>query len=119
MNLFEYIKDNFSEIMDLLLEHIELTFLSVFIAILIGIPLGIIISYVKKLDKPVLGLSNIVQAIPSMALLGFTIPFLGIGTKPAIVMVVLYSLLPIIKNTYIGIISQHRYFILQNFYFFI
>lgn len=103
MNLFEYIKDNFSEIMDLLLEHIELTFLSVFIAILIGIPLGIIISYVKKLDKPVLGLSNIVQAIPSMALLGFTIPFLGIGTKPAIVMVVLYSLLPIIKNTYIGI----------------
>ena len=49
MNLFEYIKDNFSEIMDLLLEHIELTFLSVFIAILIGIPLGIIIIYVKKL----------------------------------------------------------------------
>lgn len=103
MSIIEYFKDNSSQIIDLLIEHIELTFLSVLIAILIGIPIGILISYFKKLDKPILGFSNVVQAIPSMALLGFTIPFLGIGTTPAIVMVVLYSLLPIIKNTYIGI----------------
>lgn len=103
MELIEYLKENYMQIFELLIEHIELTFLSVFIAILIGIPIGILISYIKKLDKPILGLSNIVQAIPSMALLGFMIPFLGIGTKPAILMVVLYSLLPIIKNTYIGI----------------
>ena len=103
MSIIDYLKENSSQIIDLLIEHVELTFLSVLIAILIGIPIGILISYVKKLDKPVLGFSNVVQAIPSMALLGFAIPFLGIGTKPAIVMVVLYSLLPIIKNTYIGI----------------
>ena len=69
------------------------------------VPLGILISYLKKLTKPVLGIANIVQAIPSLALLGFAIPFLGIGSKPAIFMVILYSLLPIIKNTYTGIQS--------------
>lgn len=103
MNFIQYLFDNSSQILELLLEHIELTFLSVFVAILIGVPIGILINYVKKLSHPILAISNIMQAIPSMALLGFMIPFLGIGTIPAIIMVVLYSLLPIIKNTYIGL----------------
>lgn len=97
MNFIQYLFDNSSQILELLLEHIELTFLSVFVAILIGVPIGILINYVKKLSHPILAISNIMQAIPSMALLGFMIPFLGIGTIPAIIMVVLYSLLPIIK----------------------
>lgn len=101
--LFSYLFGAKDQIITLLFEHIKLTALSVGIAILIGMPLGIIISYIKKLNKPVLGIASIVQAIPSMALLGFAIPFLGIGTTPAIVMVVLYSLLPIIKNTTTGI----------------
>lgn len=101
--LFNYLFGAKDQIITLLFEHIKLTALSVGIAILIGMPLGILISYVKKLNKPVLGVASIVQAIPSMALLGFAIPFLGIGTTPAIVMVVLYSLLPIIKNTGTGI----------------
>ncbi|OOM13741.1 glycine betaine ABC transporter substrate-binding protein [Clostridium saccharobutylicum] len=101
--LFNYLFGAKDQIITLLFEHIRLTALSVVIAILIGMPLGIIISYVKKLNKPILGVASVVQAIPSMALLGFAIPFLGIGTKPAIVMVVLYSLLPIIKNTTTGI----------------
>ncbi|MDS0527802.1 ABC transporter permease subunit [Clostridium sp. SHJSY1] len=105
MNFFEYFSQNKSQIFSLTIEHIELTFISVAIAILIGVPLGIFICYVKKLNKPILGIANVVQAIPSMALLGFAIPFLGIGTLPAIVTVVLYSLLPIIKNTYTGIDS--------------
>ena len=105
MNFFEYILSNSSQIIKLLVEHIKLTTLSVGFAILIGVPLGILICYIKKLNKPVLGIANIIQAIPSMALLGFAIPFLGIGTLPAIVTVVLYSLLPIIKNTYTGINS--------------
>ena len=103
MTFLNYLLDNSSEIIQLLIEHIELTFLSVMIAIVIGVPIGILISYVKKLGKPIIAISNIMQAIPSMALLGFMIPFLGIGTIPAIIMVVLYSLLPIIKNTYIGL----------------
>ncbi len=100
---FNYLLGAKDQIITLLFEHIKLTALSVGIAILIGIPLGILISYIKKFNKPVLGIASVVQAIPSMALLGFAIPFLGIGTKPAIVMVVLYSLLPIIKNTTTGI----------------
>lgn len=70
---------------------------------MLGVPLGILIKYVQKLNKPILGFANIIQAIPSMALLGISIPILGIGSAPAIFMVILYSLLPIIKNTYTGL----------------
>ncbi len=105
MNFIEYLIKNKEQIFSLTLEHINLTVIAVVFAILIGVPMGILISYVKKLNKPVLGIANLVQAIPSMALLGFAIPFLGIGTLPAVVMVILYSLLPIIKNTYTGIQS--------------
>lgn len=103
MNFFEYLLTSKGQIFTLTLEHIKLTAISVGFAILIGVPLGILISYIKKLNKPILGAANVIQAIPSMALLGFAIPFLGIGTLPAVVMVILYSLLPIIKNTYTGI----------------
>ncbi len=78
MTFLNYILSNSSEIIDLLIEHIKLTSLSVLIAILIGIPIGILICYIKKLERPILAFANILQAIPSMALLGFTIPFLGI-----------------------------------------
>lgn len=105
MNFLDYIIKSKSQIISLTMEHIRLTVIAVGIAILIGVPLGILISYVKKLNKPILGAANIIQAIPSMALLGFAIPFLGIGTLPAVVMVILYSLLPIIKNSYTGIQS--------------
>ena len=103
MNFIEYIANNYEQIIKLLLEHIKLTAISVGFAILIGVPLGILISYAKRVSKPILMVANIIQAIPSMALLGFMIPFLGIGMVPAVVAVILYSLLPIIKNTYTGI----------------
>lgn len=101
--MIDYIAQNWQNILALTVEHIRMTFMAVGISILIGVPLGILISYVKKLGKPVLGLANVVQAVPSIALLGLAIPLLGIGTLPAVVMVVIYSLLPIIKNTYIGL----------------
>lgn len=106
MNFIDFIKylvQSRNQILGLTLEHIELTVIAVGIAVLIGVPLGILISYVKKLNRPILGVANIVQAIPSMALLGFMIPLLGIGTLPAVFMVIVYSLLPIIKNSYTGI----------------
>ena len=103
MELIDYFIDNKSQIISLCIEHIKLTSLALVIAIIIGVPIGILINYKQKLNKPVLGITSVTQAIPSMALLGFMIPFLGIGTAPAIVVVVLYSLLPIIKNTYTGL----------------
>ena len=105
MEFIQYMIQNKGQILSLLMEHIELTAVAVGCSILIGVPLGILISYVKNLNKPVLGVANIVQAIPSMALLGLSIPLLGIGTLPAVVMVIIYSLLPIIKNTFTGINS--------------
>jgi osmoprotectant transport system permease protein len=103
MKYIEYMIGNYPQILSLVVEHIRLTAFSVGLAILIGVPLGIIISYAKKMSRPVLGVANIIQAVPSMALLGFMIPFLGIGMVPAVAAVVMYSLLPIIKNTYTGV----------------
>ena len=99
----DYCSQNYMQIFDLLIGHVQLTVMAILIAIIIGVPLGIFITYFKPSKKPIMALANIIQAIPSMALLGFMIPLLGIGTKPAIVMVILYSLLPIIKNTVTGL----------------
>lgn len=92
-----------SQIFSLLIEHIELTLIAVLIAVVIGVPLGILITKNKKLANIVIGFANLTQAIPSLAILGFLIPLIGIGSGPAIAMVVLYSMLPILKNTYTGI----------------
>ena len=99
----DYCSQNYMQIFDLLIGHVQLTVMAILIAIIIGVPLGIFITYFKPSKKPIMALANIIQAIPSMALLGFMIPLSGIGTKPAIVMVILYSLLPIIKNTVTGL----------------
>lgn len=103
MKIFDYIVLHIGEILERTVQHVQITLFSIFFAILIGIPLGILISYIKPLKKPVLGFANVMQAIPSIALLGFLVPILGIGEKPAIFMVVIYSLLPIIKNTATGL----------------
>jgi osmoprotectant transport system permease protein len=100
---WNFIMTKYDQILSLLGQHIYLSVISVLIAIIIGIPLGIMISKEQKLAKPVIGAANVIQAVPSLALLGFLIPFIGIGSAPAIVMVVLYSLLPIVKNTYTGL----------------
>ena len=102
-NFFTFVSENMGQILSLTLEHIQLTAIAVGLSILVGVPLGILISYVKPLSKPILGLANIIQAIPSLALLGLSIPLLGIGEVPSVVMVIIYSLLPIIKNTFIGL----------------
>ena len=105
MTFFAYLLQEYRQILFLLFEHIQLTLTAVGIAVLLGIPLGILVNYVKSLHKIIMGTVNVVQAIPSMALLGAVIPLLGIGKVPAIVVVALYSLLPIVKNTYTGIRS--------------
>lgn len=87
------------------LEHIGLTFISLIIAVIIGLPLGIFIARKKQYSGIVLGIAGVLQTIPSIALLGFMIPLLGIGAKPAIVALFIYALLPIIRNTYTGILG--------------
>jgi len=83
--------------------HIGLTMISLILAILIAVPIGILITRKQKLAGVVLGFAGVLQTIPSIALLGVMIPFLGIGPKPAILALFLYALLPVIRNTYTGI----------------
>ncbi|TQR14181.1 ABC transporter permease [Psychrobacillus soli] len=91
------------EVLEATSVHIQLVFFSMLIAIVLGIGLGILITRVPKLSTIVLGGAGIMQTIPSLALLGFMIPIFGIGVNTAIAALFLYSLLPIIRNTYTGI----------------
>ncbi|MBW4418663.1 MAG: ABC transporter permease [Myxacorys californica WJT36-NPBG1] len=89
-------------------EHLTLVLVATAIAILIGLPLGILITRKPQLRTPILGFANVMQTIPSLALFGLLLPVPiigGIGARTAIVALILYSLLPIIRNTYVGIMS--------------
>jgi len=101
--LWEFMQQQADKLGVQTMQHIGLTFISLLIAVLVGLPLGIYITRKKQLSGIVLGIAGILQTIPSIALLGFMIPVLGIGAKPAIVALLLYALLPIIRNTYTGI----------------
>ena len=94
---------NASKLAELSLEHIGLTLLSLLLACLLAIPLGFWIARHPRAAGPVLGVAGILQTIPSIALLGTLIPLLGIGLKPAIFALLLYAILPILRNTYTGI----------------
>lgn len=86
-------------------EHLWLTAVSLFWAILVGVPTGIVITRKEKIAQPVLGAAGVIQTVPSIALLAFMIPVpgLGMGARSAIMALLLYALLPIIRNTYTGI----------------
>ncbi len=85
------------------LQHLFLVGVSLAAAILISIPLGILAHRKEKIGRAILGITGVIQTIPSLALLVFMIPLLGIGSAPAIVALFLYSLLPIVRNTYSGL----------------
>ena len=87
----------------LLVQHIGLVAISTSIAALIGLPLGILVARRPAWRRPVLGLANVFQTIPSLALFGLLIPVFGIGAWTAITALVVYALLPIVRNTYAGI----------------
>ncbi|MHC4233480.1 MAG: ABC transporter permease [Planctomycetota bacterium] len=106
MSFVDFLVSNRAEFASLTFEHLLLVGASSGIAILIGVPLGILLTRRPRLGPPVLGLANIFQTIPSLALFGLLIPipFIGgIGARTAIVALVLYALLPIIRNTHAGI----------------
>ena len=96
------------EILALTGEHLLLVLVSTSLAVAVGVPLGIALTRRPRLARPVLGFANVVQTIPSLALFGFLIPLPlvgGIGARTAIAALVVYALLPILRNTYTGILS--------------
>jgi osmoprotectant transport system permease protein len=86
--------------------HLELVAISLFAAVLVGVPLGILATRSPVLSAVSLSLAGLLQTVPSLALLALLIPLLGIGVWPALVALFLYSLLPIVRNTSIGLTSQ-------------
>ncbi|GAB3911173.1 hypothetical protein GCM10028803_51950 [Larkinella knui] len=100
---FDFLVQQRDKLAEQTLTHIGLTFLSLCLALLVGLPLGIVITYRPRLATVMLGIVGVLQTIPSIALLGFLIPILGIGVWPAIAALFLYALLPIVRNTYVGI----------------
>src|SRR5687767_554594 len=111
MSFWTFLQQNWIEMLTLVRQHLALVLISTFIAVAIGIPTGILLTRKQALRGPVLGLANVMQTIPSLALFGFLIPlpFIGgIGARTALVALVLYSLLPIIRNTVTGILGVDR-----------
>ena len=111
MNVWQFMSQNRTDVLELTLEHLWLVGVSMALAVLIGIPLGILITRWPKLNKPVLGGANIIQTVPSLALFGFLLPVPWIGERAdrlAILALTLYALLPLIRNTYTGIRGVDR-----------
>lgn len=111
MSFWQFIFQNHVEMLQLTLEHLWMVGCSILLAVLIGIPLGILITRWPRFNKPVLGSANIIQTIPSLALFGFLLPVPWIGARAdrlAILALTLYALLPLIRNTYVGIRGVDR-----------
>ncbi|MFB3922519.1 MAG: ABC transporter permease [Terriglobia bacterium] len=111
MGVLSFIFSHRGEVLELTGQHIALVGISMLVATAMGIPLGILLTRRKSLRRWVLGGANITQTIPSLALFGFLIPVPiigGIGSRTAIVALALYALLPIIRNTYVGIQGVDR-----------
>jgi len=102
-DFFQFVTERHEQILSLTWEHTYISFIAVIAGFLIAVPLGILLTRTEKLNKYVIGFVNILQTIPSLALLGLMIPLLGIGVIPAIVALFLYSLLPMLRNTFTGI----------------
>lgn len=106
MNLLHFFAGHHEEILEGTVQHLWLVGISTLLAVLIGIPLGIVSARWPVWNRPVLGSANIIQTVPSLALFGFLLPVPWIGARAdrlAILALTLYALLPVIRNTYTGI----------------
>src|SRR5687768_4689563 len=107
-DFLRFIAINWQELLVLTREHIFIVLLSTGFAVLFGLPLGILLTRIRRLQTPVLGFANVMQTVPSLALFGLLIPlpFIGgIGARTAIIALALYALLPVIRNTVTGILG--------------
>ncbi|MCI2747878.1 ABC transporter permease [Staphylococcus warneri] len=104
-SIIEYYSLNFGYLMELFFKHLLMSVYGVLFACIIGIPIGIVIARYKKLAWPIITIANIIQTVPVIAMLAILMLAMGLGPTTVVVTVFLYSLLPIIKNTYTGIVD--------------
>lgn len=102
-SLIEILTTRSGELFSLIQEHMYISLISLGIAILISVPLGIILTRFENIAGPVIGVASVFQTIPSLALLVFMVPIIGTGRTPAIIALTIYGLLPILRNTYVGL----------------
>jgi osmoprotectant transport system permease protein len=88
-------------------EHVTLVLWATFFTVLIGVPLGIAIAKTSRVKDIVLGSVSILYTIPILAFFGFLIPIMGIGSRPALIALVIYGLLPVVRNSCVGILQVH------------
>lgn len=89
-------------------EHLYISLIALLLGVIVAVPLGILLVRLPKIAGPIMIIANVVQTFPSLAVLAFFIPLLGIGKEPAIAALFLYSMLPILRNTYIGVKSVDK-----------
>ncbi|MEK5080106.1 ABC transporter permease [Solibacillus sp. FSL W7-1436] len=103
-----FFTENSADILLKTWEHFYISFSALLLGVVIAVPLGILLSKTKKIAKIVLTVTSVLQTVPSLALLAIMIPFLGVGKVPAIFALCIYSLLPILNNTFIGMQSVNQ-----------
>ena len=101
--IITFFSSHSNEILDETIRHVWLTLVAIFLAVIVGVFTGIFLTRKPTYAGTVIGIVNVIQTIPSLALLGFLLPVLGIGVLPSVVALFLYSLLPIVRNTFAGI----------------
>ena len=106
--LINTLSDRKGQLLTTIFEHIQISFIALLIAAVIGVPLGILLTKTRKISEIVMNIAAVLQTIPSLALLGLMIPLFGIGKVPAVIALVVYALLPILRNTYTGINEVDR-----------
>lgn len=84
-------------------QHLFISLSAVILGIAVAVPTGILLTRSPKVANFVIGVVSVLQTVPSLAILAFIIPFLGVGTLPAIIALFIYALLPILRNTFIGV----------------
>ena len=102
-NLFTVFTGRIQDWLLALTQHVQISLSALLAAIFISSPLGILLSIKKSYAETVLQITGIIQTIPSLAILGLMIPFLGIGTLPALTALIIYALFPILQNTITGL----------------
>jgi len=100
--MFSYLINYYDRILMLFLQHLLLTVVSLSLALLIALPVGVFLSRFKMISVPVLSILGILYSIPSLAMFAFLIPFVGLGLKPAIIALVAYSQLILVRNVMVG-----------------
>lgn len=101
--MVHFLQERGNELITKIWEHIYISGIALLLGILIAVPLGILLTRTKRTATIVIGFASALQTVPSLALLALMIPILGVGKLPAIIALFIYSLLPILRNTYIGI----------------